>query len=1175
MTVSRRLGAALSLGVVIAVSAPAAAGASAHKDVWDAAPRTLGPSADIRPEKFRAFTLDAAELRSGLAAAPKAKAGARPASSTVLTLPRPDGGFERFRVYEAPVMEPALAAKHPDIKTWAGTGIDNPAATVRADITRLGFHASVHSDTGSYYIDPASRTGGGKYLSYFTRDLADDERFREAEIQDAAADLRQAAAVAAEEVQLRTFRLALLTDPTYAAYHGGPANVTAAKVTLINRVTQIYERESAIRLVLIGDTDKLNLNTAADMTGPNGPCGAAPCFTPQQATSCASATLTRNRYVIGQIVGASAYDIGHIALGNPGGGIASAGVGDDGKARGCTGLSTPVGDYFAVDYVSHEMGHQFSAPHTFNGVLSNCSGNRSGASSVEPGSGSSIMAYAGICQRDNLQPHSDPYWVPQSYETIRNWVTSDRGPISEVQTVALRDFDGTDAVTLTFDGAPLGTFTRGTNYSAADIQAALSGNEAQRVALTGYDTDGDAYSLSFGGATSVPIVRGQNNTAAGITAAIQGGNEQQQVTFSGFNQNSQSFTITIGGNTSAVLGQGGAAVTNANVAAAINAIAGFPGGATVTGAGNTGFTVTFGGALAETDVGPISISFSGAATATVRETAKGTAGLASWPAGGLVTVGPVSDSGYTLLLRGAPFTGVDAEPFSIAGATGADGTVVETTKGGPAKLGPGAGAEVLGFFGGAFDDNGFEVRFGGSLANTNVPQLGVSVEGGSGFAGETAKGGPVDNQGNTVTPTGNIAPEVTGPGNFTIPPRTPFALTGSGTDANGDTLTYTWEQVDRAGIQGGSTAGTALLSNTKTNGALFRQFGTAADVTPEDTLKYHSPGLNAATTEPTRVFPDMAQILAGNTNAATGACPEPPPAPAPVPNAIRDCFSEFLPTTDWVGFLSDRTMTFRLTARDSRPGGGGIGFQESRLTIAPLAGPFQVTSHATPQVLYGTLPQTVTWDVAGTDVAPIGVANVRISLISADSGEEHVIAESTPNDGAHEFVWPDVTMGKARIKVEAVGNVFFDVSDADLTSVQAPTLPVGGDVPATLSLSLGAPASFGAFTPGVQRDYDASTSAVVVSTAGDATLSVVDPGATAPGHLVNGAFTLPEALQARAGDGPLTAVSGTPATLKAYDTPVSNDNVTLGFRQRINADDALRTGAYSKTLTFTLSTTSP
>ncbi|HWK25403.1 MAG TPA: M14 family zinc carboxypeptidase [Solirubrobacter sp.] len=134
---------------------------------------------------------------------------------------------------------------------------------------------------------------------------------------------------------------------------------------------------------------------------------------------------------------------------------------------------------------------------------------------------------------------------------------------------------------------------------------------------------------------------------------------------------------------------------------------------------------------------------------------------------------------------------------------------------------------------------------------------------------------------------------------------------------------------------------------------------------------------------------------------------------------------------------------------------------------------------------------------------------------------------------------------------------------------------VGGNVPATLSLSLGAPASFGPFTPGLAQDYTASTTGTVISTAGDATLSVADPSATATGHLVNGTFSLPSALQANANGGTYSEVKGDPSTLLTYTGPVSNDNVTLGFKQSIGSSDALRTGTYAKTLTFTLSTTTP
>ncbi len=140
----------------------------------------------------------------------------------------------------------------------------------------------------------------------------------------------------------------------------------------------------------------------------------------------------------------------------------------------------------------------------------------------------------------------------------------------------------------------------------------------------------------------------------------------------------------------------------------------------------------------------------------------------------------------------------------------------------------------------------------------------------------------------------------------------------------------------------------------------------------------------------------------------------------------------------------------------------------------------------------------------------------------------------------------------------------------------------GATVPATLSLALGTPATFGAFTPGVAADYNASTNANVISTAGDGALSVADPATTNTGKLVNGTFALPSTLQAMAtsagGVGSAFADVGSsaaPRLLLTYSGPVANDAVTLAFKQHIGANDALRTGTYSKTLTFTLSTANP
>jgi hypothetical protein len=134
---------------------------------------------------------------------------------------------------------------------------------------------------------------------------------------------------------------------------------------------------------------------------------------------------------------------------------------------------------------------------------------------------------------------------------------------------------------------------------------------------------------------------------------------------------------------------------------------------------------------------------------------------------------------------------------------------------------------------------------------------------------------------------------------------------------------------------------------------------------------------------------------------------------------------------------------------------------------------------------------------------------------------------------------------------------------------------VGGAVAPTLSLTLGGAVTFGAFTPGVAKEYLASADADVISTAGDAALTVADAGATAPGHLANGTFSLPKPLQARTGTAAFADVGSAPLALKTWTGPVSNERTVVDFRQAIGDGDALRTGSYAKTLTFTLATTNP
>ncbi|USX54641.1 M12 family metallo-peptidase [Lentzea sp. HUAS12] len=801
------------------VTAPGTAAAAGNP--WTRAGDDVIASRSAR-QGTAGFTLDRSAMAAALAGT----------GTVEVVLPTPAGTFERFALADSPVMEAGLAAQHPEIRTYAGRGLDDPAASVRAELTPLGFRASVRSQRGQWSVAPHSHRDQGLYHSSYGRALSPSDPLREAEVEYASRRPVPARATTGPLVQVRVYRMAIITDPSYARYFG-VENVIAAKASLVNRIAQIYEDELAIRLLLANGSERTSLSTDAEATGPNGPCGAAPCFRPEELERCVTGTLGNAATVLGQLIGASNYEIGHVALGVRGGGAGVPGVGGSDKAAGCSGIATPVGDAFAVDYLAHEMGHQFGAEHTFNGDQFGCgTGQRSAESSYEPGSGSTIMSYAGICQQDNLQRHSDAYFSHRSRAEIASFAATPWSwNADEVQNASLRDFGAGDSFTLTHDGRTTAPIT----YDAYSRQA--------------------------------------------VEAALE-----------------------------AVL-----------------------------------------------------------------------------PAGGQVEVAGLGDN----VNRPTPF-----------------------------------------------DTTGFQVTFGGSLAGTNPPSLGIDVAGGSGWVGETVKGGPAVNGGHRVLTTRNHVPVVTAPARHTIPARTPFALTGRADDPDGDPVTYLWEQNDRGGENP-----TSLVNNTKTDGPLFRVFGTAAVVSPEDALKYRSPGANTATTDPRRVFPDLAQIVANNTNAVSGRCPAAPPPPAPetgfdtnVPAALVDCYSEFLPTADWIGVDGSRTLHFRLTARDGRQGGGGIGSADTELVIAPNAGPFLVTSHGSRSSYRGGSQQRITWDVAGTASAPVSADAVRITF-STDGGRTfpHVLASRTRNDGAETVRLPRVRTDQGRIRIEAAANVFFDLNDADLT----------------------------------------------------------------------------------------------------------------------------------------------
>ena len=366
-----------------------------------------------RTDSFKVATLDSTAIRNQLANAPSELTLPALASS-ILSIPKPDGTLERFSIFVSSIMAPELAAKFPEIQTYGGQGIDNPASTIRLDMTPQGFHAQVISPFGTYYVDPYSNLRSDFYAVYAKGAAKFDTGFHELESDlaelkgDGASNgnvVSNGGALGARSgTHLRTYRLAVAATGEYTIFHGGTVALgQAAIVTAVNRVGGIYQTELSVAFQLVANNDRLVFTDPASdgYSNNNG-----------------VAMLGENQVKVDSIIGNANYDIGHV-FSTGGGGVASLGsVGiNNRKAQGVTGLPTPIADAFYVDYVAHEVGHQFGGNHSFNGVAGNCPA-RNGSTAYEPGSGTTIQAYAGICGSDDLQPNSDPYFHSVSLDEI-------------------------------------------------------------------------------------------------------------------------------------------------------------------------------------------------------------------------------------------------------------------------------------------------------------------------------------------------------------------------------------------------------------------------------------------------------------------------------------------------------------------------------------------------------------------------------------------------------------------------------------------------------------------------------------------------------------------------------------------------------------------------------------
>lgn len=344
-------------------------------------------------------------------------------SSLIVDLPGEDGQMHAFRVKEASIMHPDLQARYPEIRSYVGESVDNPGTVTRFSVTPLGLHAMTFTSQGVRFINPYSKDGA-LYIEFAKKDVVSTKSFLCEFSDDNLIEENKSASASlfnANDGMMRTFRLALASTVEYSQFHwqaaGIPAfgtvaqkkaAVLAAMVVTMTRVNGVYERELSMTMELIANNDSVIFIGTDSYTNDDGPT-----------------MLGQNTTVLNSTIGAANYDIGHV-FSTGGGGIASLNSPCTGnKARGVTGLPSPVGDAFDIDFVCHEMGHQYGAPHTFNGNTGFCGGNnREPSNAYEPGSGTTIMAYAGICAPQNVQSNSDDYFHQKSLQMIWSNVTT-------------------------------------------------------------------------------------------------------------------------------------------------------------------------------------------------------------------------------------------------------------------------------------------------------------------------------------------------------------------------------------------------------------------------------------------------------------------------------------------------------------------------------------------------------------------------------------------------------------------------------------------------------------------------------------------------------------------------------------------------------------------------------
>lgn len=335
-----------------------------------------------------------------------------------LAVPAPDGKNINIRLVEDSVMAPGLAAKFPGIKSYKALN-ELGEQIGRFSYSHKGLRGMYKYNNEWAFLDPLFTNRTEQYISYFksrakkvgqqsfNEDLSRLLDFRKRAFKPGEISVTNKAANT-----MRTYRIAVTATGEYTEFHGGTvADALAAINSMINRINQVYLVDMAVQFQIVDNNDAIIYRDGETDPFSNN-----------------TDDIDLNQQIIDEQIGSANYDIGHI-VNTSDGGLASLGsvCSSSSKAQGVTGLSFPTGDTFYIDYVAHEIGHQFDAGHTFNGSLGACAGSRTPNSSWEPGSGSTIMGYASICESQNIQSFSDAFFHIGSIAQMRGFIDEGLG----------------------------------------------------------------------------------------------------------------------------------------------------------------------------------------------------------------------------------------------------------------------------------------------------------------------------------------------------------------------------------------------------------------------------------------------------------------------------------------------------------------------------------------------------------------------------------------------------------------------------------------------------------------------------------------------------------------------------------------------------------------------------